>query len=397
MDVKEIEKKAQEGAELTAEEQQAILEDEGAVDGYQRIGAESEEEDYEKEGDAEGEGSTEDADSGSEEAEQAKSEEAKQKETKPEQSEQDDVFLKLETELAKPEGKEDLTRFTPREKAYFHQMRRDRKNRQKAEAERDAALFREKKSEIEKKAARLPKDVIDELKSKNPGEYVKVEDVLQLIESEDKKAEAQPESQTQEPPAQEPKAQDQEGQHRKFLEMCDNEARNQHPDDYDAVMELTPEIINTNPEYLKQVQQEIIAGKNPAIKAYELIKNDPEFENLYPAAEVRWKASQAAKAAEQGSESAQSPATTQPQKASQEKSQPKKTPEQLAKEAEAAAAQRALEKNTQHKKTTGSVDSSDSDAEGELTLDDAYRMSDLEFAQQPKKWRDKMLKRMFDV
>ena len=51
-----------------------------------------------------------------------------------------DTLEKLERELQKPEGKADLSKFSPREKAYFHQMQRDRRAKQKAEAERDVAF-----------------------------------------------------------------------------------------------------------------------------------------------------------------------------------------------------------------------------------------------------------------
>jgi hypothetical protein len=63
---------------------------------------------------------------------------------KEEEIDENDPFYRVEQLLQKEEKdvtEADLEKYTKREKAYYYQMRRDRKARQDAEAERDAALF----------------------------------------------------------------------------------------------------------------------------------------------------------------------------------------------------------------------------------------------------------------
>jgi hypothetical protein len=108
-------------------------------------------------------------------------------EEKKKQSEADekDPLVRIEREMQKPEGQEDLSGFTSREKAYFWRMRKDRKDRQKAEEERDAALFREVKRKKEDGGEdREPKEVdpLEELKSKKADDFMTVADVLKIFE-----------------------------------------------------------------------------------------------------------------------------------------------------------------------------------------------------------------------
>lgn len=279
---------------------------------------------------------------------------------------------RVERELSKPEGQESLEGFTKREKAYFHQMRRDRRARQKAEEERDQALFnlaKAKREEPEKtKEGEAAEDPLAELAKKDPTDYLTVSEVSALLKKvlaaktsakkEEKKEMAGPD------PAR-----------IKYLSMCDNEARSAHPEDYDAVIELSPEIISSNEKYLKEIAQAILDGENPAEKSYQLIKADPEFSKLFPAAEVKVKARKAAK-----------------------EKKPEKTKEELEKERRVKEAQDALKKNQQKTKTTGNVSgeggaAEDSDKIEGISIEEIFRMSNLEFARLPKKTRQAFLEK----
>lgn len=273
---------------------------------------------------------------------------------------------RLEAELAKPEGKESLEGLTKREVAYFWSMRRDRRARQKAEEERDAAHFREiqhKNQEEAKAKEEIVEDPLKDLKEKDQEDYMTVADAVKILEKALKPA----------PKKEEPKATAIGPVHLKYLEFCDKEARSNHSEDYDAVMELASEIVNSNDAYVKEVGEAIAKGENPAEKTYQLIKQDPEFSKLFPAAETKVKARKVA-----------------------EKKPEIKTPEELEKERKAKEAEDALEKNKEKPKTTGHVggEGGGADETGKIdgySVDDIYKMSDLHFAKLPKKTREKFL------
>ena len=113
---------------LTEEETKMLMDDDSLPEGYANVVPEAAlEEPPEKK---------------PEEKETVKKEPEPVKEEPKGAPEPEDHFVKIERELQKPEGKENLTNFTPREKAYFSQMRRDRKTRQIAEEDRDKAPLR---------------------------------------------------------------------------------------------------------------------------------------------------------------------------------------------------------------------------------------------------------------
>lgn len=274
---------------------------------------------------------------------------------------------RLETELAKPDGQENLEGLTKREVAYFWSMRRDRRARQKAEEERDAARFREIQHKNQEAADKtkevVEEDPLKELKEKDQEDFMTVADAIKILEKALK-----PASKKEEP---EGKAVD--PVQLKYLEFCDKEARSAHPEDYEAVMELAPEIVNSNDTYVKEIIQAIARRENPAEKTYQLIKQDPEFSKLFPAAETKVKARKAA-----------------------EKKPETKTPEEIEKEKRAQEVQDTLEKNKDKTKTTGHAGGEGGGAEesGKIdgySVEDIMKMSDLTFAKLPKKTREKFL------
>ena len=273
-------------------------------------------------------------------------------------------MVKLEEQLAKPDGQEDLKDLSKREIAYFWQMRRDRRARQIAEEEKDAALFREKQRQLkekEEKPAEEAADPLAELKKKDPTDFLTIQEVVKIFEDLKKQPiqkEEQP-AQVRIPPVLV-----------KHLQFCEKEARESHPEDFDSVMELTNEIINTNRDYLLQVRDALQRGDNPAELSYQLIKKDPEFAKLLPAAEIRAKAK-----------------AKKPEKK-------EKTPEEIEAEkaeVEAKAKEKALEENQNKKKTTGHVAGGLEKPAEQYTMEEIARMTDKQFRQLPKHLRQKYL------
>lgn len=358
--------------DMSKAEVQEMMESMPPPEGYAKAPAETEEEPEEDEAAAA--------------AEKPKAKEEKKAEAKPEEKvekpTEDDVFLKLETELNKPEGKEDLSKFSPREKAYFYQMRRDRKSRQKAEQDRDQALFKLSKVQKEpEKTAEKVEDPLAILKDKDPNDFLTVEEVRNLFT---KMQPPKPATETKEPAEQ--SNEQSKGLQYRYLQMCEKEARAEHPDDFDAVMELTSELLENNQPALTLLSERVRDGENPAIVMYELIKDHKDFETLYPAAETRIKARAAAKAKPQEKSTEDKPK----EKVSEQKSP---DPAQAKKEADANRAQEALEKNSARPKTTAHAPSREGKPVGEMTMEQIASMSDLEFAKLPKKVRETYLEK----
>lgn len=95
--------------------------------------------------------------------------------------------------MAKPEGNEDLSAFSQREKAYFFQMRRDRKNRQKAQEERDEALFREMKLKAEIESRKAETKEVDPLEGRDDDDLITVKELREFrAKREEKKVVDEP-------------------------------------------------------------------------------------------------------------------------------------------------------------------------------------------------------------
>lgn len=278
-----------------------------------------------------------------------------------------DVFEKLEAQLQQPEGKEDLTAFSAREKAYFHQMRRDRKARQKAEEERDIAARRALKAENDLKNPPPPPP--DPLEGLADDDVISVKEARERLAKLPKPAEKQPEA---------PAAPAVSPQQARYLALCEKEARAAHAD-FDAVMELAEELVAGDQTALREIGEQVAKGENPAIVMYQTIRKHKDFEALLPAAEVRAKARAKASAAPATPASPSAPAPA--------------TPEDKAKEDKAKQAEKALEENNNRTRTTAHVSAREGKPADELTEQEISAMPDLEFAKLPRHVRQRYLKK----
>jgi hypothetical protein len=378
VDIKVIEAKLDKNEKLTSEEEKFLMENQTPPEGFKDQGTVAPAEKEESTEQTPEEKQTAEkvaADQKAKEAlntrakaaglpETATEEEIKAAEKKKEEeADENDPFVKVERLLQKPEEQvteEDLKDYSKRERAYYYQMRRDRKGRQQAEADRDAARFELSKLKKEKPAEE-PKEEEDPFKGKEPTDFLTVADAQKILAKSQKKEESPKGGSFTELPFVQ-----------SFLRVCDKDAAALKPD-YEEVMELTEEIINTNPAYQKQVAEAFIGGANPALKMYELIQADPEYAKLFPAAQTRVKARKAKKPEET-------------------KEKPKaKTPEELKKEKDATAAQEALEKNKDKDKTSGHAEGKDKIEGTDYTIEQITAMSDRDFSKLPKKVREKYL------
>lgn len=280
----------------------------------------------------------------------------------------EDHMARLQRELDKPEGQENLKDRTPSERAYFFEMRRERKRAQKAEA--DADVLRREKLQRDKKDKdeAATKEIDDVLKDKDPEDSVKVKDIQKLMTAQKKQTPKDTDA---------PKNIIDPVLVNALLNAHDREARAELGEDYDVTLECADDIIANNPDYLEKVSRALRTGENSAKVIYSLIKSDPEYAKALPAAKARI-------AAKGG-------------KVSDGKTP--KAPEKDA-DAEALAAQQALENNGKKLKTsahTASEEAAPSKAYGNHTFDQLFNMSDRDFAKVEKKHRDAFMKDLSGV
>ncbi len=281
-----------------------------------------------------------------------------------------DMLEKIETELAKGDGKEDLTSFSAREKAYFHQMRRDRKARQKAEEDRDLAMRKLHQ------ARNPPPPPPDPLAGKSEDDVLTVKEYRELMA---KNPPAAPKPDAPVTPTIAPTQ-------AKYLALCEKEARAAHPEDFDAVMELSDDLLAGDAVALREIGEKVAAGENPAELMYEAVKKHKDFNDLFPAAQTRAKARLAAKAAPA------SPAPPPPASPSAPAVTP--TPADQAKLDKAKEAQEALRENGNRSKTTAHAFGREGKPADDLTFEELHAMPDSEFRQLPRSVRQKYLKKL---
>lgn len=268
---------------------------------------------------------------------------------------------KIEGEINKPDGQEDLTGFTEREKGLFYEMKKSRKRAQKAEEDRDALMFERLKAAKLAQASK-PEPKAEEEEEPLFGKDADPEDfptVGKLRELSKKAAEREAEAR---------RARDRtltvrlsEMGARQIVEVR-KESGKDSPD-YDEVMELAPVIIEGNPDYEKQIYEAYVKGKNAALLTYDIIRKDPKFSSLYkPTAET-------------------------PKKEEPKKEEPKA-------DNKAEEGKKTLDKinaNENKPKTSGSGGAGGGSGGEEYTIDQLLRMTPGQFRKVPKTVRDKFL------
>lgn len=273
----------------------------------------------------------------------------KEEEKKPEET-KESFFSKVEHELEKPEGQEDLAGFTDREKGLYYSMKRERRRAQKAEEDRDAVRF-ERIKEQKLKDEQAKKDA-----EEDPGE-----DETAFLTKADlkKKLKEEREAQAAENMARERKLR---------LQVADLAAKDivaakiikgEELPDYSETMKIAEMIIETRPEYQETIQKAYYEGLNPALVAYDLARKDPRFNTLY--------------------------------KPGVKKEAPKADPKPADNKAKETI--KKIEENEKKPKTSGTHGGGDGAETGkEYTIETLTNMSSSEFRKVPKAIREKFLR-----
>jgi len=284
-----------------------------------------------------------------------KDEEGKKKESDTSKDTKKDESMgwnKVEEQLDRPEGSEDLSAFSDVEKGLFYEARRQRKRAQDAESERDVLKFQKIKGDVN------PEDKTNETEeSDDDDDFVTKGDVKKAVQDAVKStgkdkggAEASVDPMVS-----------------NYLAMCDVTAKSQHKD-YEEVLECSQEIIATNPAAQMEVAKALKDGRNPALVMYSLIKGDPKFETILPIAQARL-------------------ASVKKDKESTTSTESKKETVKKAEETEKKLADNK-------KKPTTSAHHTGGEGSGKvISYMDFIGMSDQEFSNRPKAERDQLLKK----
>lgn len=340
-----LEEKIASGAELTEAEKAEVM---GApADTPVKEDAEDTEQDtgeeetpntgLKKEEESEAEEKTEDE----EKPEDSPSEKTDEPDTSDKKSETDEDFKKrLDTELDKDPGDENLDDFTPRERAYFFEVRRERRKRQEKQRELDLLKFKDlqKQAQETEKADEADAEE-DPFKERDDDEFMTISDVKKILAK-----------QTPKKPTEENKLIERHQQ--VILENWMLEGQLKCGDDFRDVVSMAETILAGDKDADEEIRTVASSGKNAAITAYNLIKASPKYE------EIRKK--------------------------------------RASKEAEAKSnEERAdrIEKNSKKPKTTGHGGGG-AIPPGEYTFDEIVNMSDEDYAKLSPKKREKILRRL---
>ena len=257
---------------------------------------------------------------------------------------------KIEEQLAKPEGQEDLTGFTATERGLFREARHQRHRAQEAEAERDALKFEKLKAKVEKEQEEEPADD-DFLTHKQVKERVGA--AVSDVEARARKS---------------------------LIGVWHREATRDHRD-LSLVLDIGEAIIQASPEAQAKIREAYEAGENPALVTYDLIKSDPKLAELAAKAGlilqdgVYVKAPVTAAAAA-GTETGKTTTTT---------SEPKKA------EAEALKKAKQVQENAAKTVTTGAAGGGGAGGAEEWTVERVRALSDAEFNHLPAATRHRIL------
>jgi len=218
----------------------------------------------------------------------AKAAEAEAAEKKKKDAEEG-IFQKVEKELEKKDGEEDLSGLSEREKGLYYALKAERKKRQKAEEDRDEVLFRdikakkaaEAKTAADKKAAEEAEAEEIKLEGEDD-EFITVKEGRRIVAAIKGKRSTAPTGVVDEVAAQnrETALRIAEMSARDVIEARVAGGQKDLPD-YETTMKIGEMIIEANPEYQKEIYKAYKQGKNPALTTYDLVRKDPKFSTLY--------------------------------------------------------------------------------------------------------------------
>lgn len=200
-----------------------------------------------------------------------------------------DLRKKLEAELDKPYGEEDLSDYSSRERALFFEMRRERRKRQETQEELDLFKFRDLKKKAEtlddsKEEKDSTKQEPDDLFSgRDEEEFLTVGDVKKILAKQSK----DPISKDVTPEVKKHL----QGLHEQNMKLLQKtwflEGQQKHPSDFMDVLDLASDLLDGDKKAEEEIQETAKRGGNPALTTYNLVKAHPKFkEKANPKEEV---------------------------------------------------------------------------------------------------------------
>lgn len=272
----------------------------------------------------------------------------------PKKTDEGTLHGKIEKELDKADGSEDLEGFSEREKGLFYEMKKSRKRAQKAEEDRDALMFERikeaklKQEEKPDKPAEEEEDLFG--KDVDPEDFPTVGKLREITKNMNEREAAARRARDRQLTVR-----ISEMNARNIVELRKENGKD--APDYDEVMELASVIVEGNPEYEKKIWDAFTKGKNAAMLTYDLIRSDPKFKSLYkPSQEEPKKEAPKTDTAEEG----------------------KKTLDKI-------------NANASKPKTSGSGGAGGGAGGEEYTIEQLLRMTPGQFRKVPKSVRDKFL------
>lgn len=266
-DLKTIEEKIDKGETLTPEEEKKIMTDDGEVEEETTIDPDEKViSTVDKPEAKEEEDDGEDAEPSEKKPEEKPSE--KDSEATPEKTEEEaapaakeaDRKQQIEAEAEKPLDEADLGNYTPRERALFFELRKERRQRQEAQREADTFRFQKAKEEAKPEPISDPFDGMEEDDLLTVGQIKKVLDTVKPKEKP------------------EPGKGVSQGDITQKLVMDNWILRGsiKHPD-LPEVLKYADELLKGDIAAIDEVSDVIKKGGNAAVATYNLIKAHPKW------------------------------------------------------------------------------------------------------------------------
>lgn len=179
---------------------------------------------------------------------------------------------RITEQLNKPDGQEDLTGFSARERGYFYEMRKDRKKAQELQARLDTIEFKDKQKELKEKQEqdrlKAESQVAEILNGKEDDDTISVGEVKKLLEAKQPKPAAKTEDNTATARL-----------NALQIQNWELKAKQKYPD-LDDLSDFFEEVLGGDKEAEARVAKAVVEGENPAEVSYELVKKSAKWPEI---------------------------------------------------------------------------------------------------------------------
>jgi len=214
---------------------------------------------------------TEQKETGEEKKEEEQGE--SKKETKEEEKKEEEPKGGEEIDFTQELPEEQVQKLTPREKAFYYEMKKEREKRQQLEAQLEYEKLQEKTKKLQQTQQPqqpqldFPPDPRELFKEKDPDEPLTKEDILKLLEWNDKVTQYQQKQWE----AQQRAQQEQQEALERLLDEQEKRAR-QIYSDFDEKMQIVDKLIDKHPAFADEIWARLSRGEDVAQYIYNLGK-----------------------------------------------------------------------------------------------------------------------------